>query len=240
MGFLATKFMKYKFKKYDVKYKMEFKENIFYAKRYIVDFIYSGAKIEGCNVTFPQTKTIIDGVSVGGISMSEVECIINLRDAWRFFFDNIKKKLDLNFILKTNSFIARNESLEWGVLRKGQIGISGTNLILDPPVEEEVKKELKDILKIKTPVSRAIYYYLWAAKRQLFWDGNKRTSMLIANKILINTGAGLFLIKEENLLEFNERLTKYYNTDDYGEMDDFLYEKCTFGNILGDHMVHEK
>lgn len=40
-------------------------------------------------------------------------------------------------------------------------------------------------------------------RSQIFWDGNKRTSMLVANKILIQNGCGIISIKEENIFEFN-------------------------------------
>lgn len=41
------------------KYNLTLEENVFLAKRVIVDNIYSNARIEGCNVTFPQTQTIL-------------------------------------------------------------------------------------------------------------------------------------------------------------------------------------
>lgn len=36
-------------------------QNIFLAKKAFVELVYNTAYIEGCNVTFPQTQTIIDG-----------------------------------------------------------------------------------------------------------------------------------------------------------------------------------
>ena len=41
---------------------------------------------------------------------------------------------------------------------------------------------------------------LYGMRSQLFWDGNKRTSMIIANKIMIENGKGIITIKEDNLL----------------------------------------
>ena len=61
------------------------------------------------------------------------------------------------------------------------------------------------------------------------WDGNKRTSLLAANKILIENGAGLLLIQETQLLAFNSRLLDYYNTGNGEELKTFLYERCIKG-----------
>ena len=48
------------------------------------------------------------------------------------------------------------------------------------PRIEEVQKKLNEIKKIKSTTEKALNYYLWAIKSQLFWDGNKRTSNIVA------------------------------------------------------------
>lgn len=99
------------------KYKLTIQQNIFLAKRNLVDNIYSNARIEGVNVTFPQTQTVLDGVNVPNLKIGDIQCILNLRDAWKYLINNIEQKFDLNYICKINEYVARNESLEWGVLR---------------------------------------------------------------------------------------------------------------------------
>lgn len=113
-----------------------------------------------------------------------------------------------------------------GVLRTGKVGISGTSYIPPAPKEHDVGMELKTILSLSTATSRAIYYFLWATRSQLFWDGSKRTSAMIANKMLISSGSGIFTIKETDLLEFNNKLSIYYETADYSQIDDFLSDSC--------------
>lgn len=70
---------------------------------------------------------------------------------------------------------------------------------------------------------------LYGMRSQLFWDGNKRTSIIIANKIMIENGKGIITIKEENLLEFNKLLTEYYNTNNDEKIISFIYNNCIFG-----------
>ena len=63
----------------------------------------------------------------------------------------------------------------------------------------------------------------------MFWDGNKRTSLLSANKLLISQGKGVLVIPENVLNDFHVRLTSFYESNDYSKIDSFLYEKCVHG-----------
>ena len=99
------------------RYSMTIEQNIFLAKRNLVDNIYANAKMEGLNITFPETKTILEGVNVPNLKIDEIQCILNLRDAWEFVISNIDDEFNLNFICKVNEYVSRNESLEWGKLR---------------------------------------------------------------------------------------------------------------------------
>ena len=71
------------------KYNLTLEQNIFLAKRNLVDNIYANAKMEGLNVTFPQTKTILEGVNVPSLKIDEIQCILNLRDAWKYIILSI-------------------------------------------------------------------------------------------------------------------------------------------------------
>ncbi len=99
------------------RYSMTIEQNIFLAKRNLVDNIYANAKMEGLNITFPETKTILEGVNVPNLKIDEIQCILNLRDAWEFVISNIDDEFNLDFICKVNEYVSRNESLEWGKLR---------------------------------------------------------------------------------------------------------------------------
>lgn len=43
------------------------------AKRNLVDNVYSNARMEGLNITFPETKTILDGVNVPNLKIDEIQ-----------------------------------------------------------------------------------------------------------------------------------------------------------------------
>ncbi|MEY8329747.1 Fic family protein [Lachnospiraceae bacterium 48-33] len=183
-------------------------QNIFLAKKTFVELVYNTAYIEGCNVTFPQTQTIIDGAVVNGVTVDDIQTVLNLRDAWKYCIENIDNSLDLEYICKINEFVSRNESLQWGTLRTGTVGVG--DFIPSIPVKEKVIIELKRILEVNDCIERAIEYFVYACKQQLFWDGNKRTSTIVASKILIESGNGILTIGKDNAEEFNITLNNWY------------------------------
>ena len=49
------------------KFNLTLEQNRFLAKKNIVEVIHSMSRLENVNTTFPQSKTMIDGMSVSGI-----------------------------------------------------------------------------------------------------------------------------------------------------------------------------
>ena len=214
------------------KYNLTKEQNIFLAKRNIVDNIYANARMEGLNITFPQTKTILDGINVPNLKLGEIQVILNLRDAWKYVINNIDVPFNIEFICKINELVSRNESIEWGFLRSGRVEITGTSYIPKIPIKTEVEERIKEICKIENTTERAIEYMLYGMKAQLFWDGNKRTSTIVANKIMIENGNGIIKVPENKLEEFNILLSKFY-TDDYkGDIKQFLFNNCIDGIVF--------
>lgn len=212
--------------------KLTRQQNIFLAKKSIIENIYHSAKLEGCNVTFPETYTIYNGINVSDVSLDDIQCILNLRNAWKFLLNNIDEPTNVDYLCKLNSFVSQNESLEWGVLRKGKVGIGGTDYQPPIPKKEIVEKELSKILTDPDAsiTEKSIIACLWGMKNQLFWDGNKRTGMLLGNKILIEHGCGILSVRDKDILEFNKLLTAYYNDDlNLKHIKEFMLKNCIFG-----------
>jgi hypothetical protein len=204
-------------------------QNIYLAKKRLAISIYNSARMEGCKVTLHDVKVIMDGGSVCGISKDDEVTILNLRDAWRHILSRIGEPITLELINQVNGYVARDQSLEWGVLRKGEVGISGTVYKPKIPVENEVRKELNHVLEIASDTKRVIYLMLWMMRSQLYWDGNKRTAIICANHVMIRSGRGIISVPEAQLHEFNKRLTAFYETNDYSRIDRFVYDTSVEG-----------
>ena len=210
------------------KYHLAKEQNLFLAKEELVSNIYNSARLEGINITYEETKKVLEEVNVPSLRLDEINCILNLRDVWNFALSNIDADITLDFICKVNSFVSRNESLEWGVLRTGKVGINGVDYIPNIPEREDVIVNIENILKEENITSRSLNLMLYLMRSQLFWDGNKRTAMIVANKLLISNGCGIISIKEDDINEFNKLLTEYYNTGNKEKIIPFLYDKCIF------------
>lgn len=215
---------------YKDKYSLTEKEELFLAKKFWDENVYCGMRMENRAVTFPQTKTIIEGINVSDVSLDDIFAIRNMRDAWKYIFSTIYEPLSLDYICKLNSFIARDEALEWGVLRSGNVGISGTAYIPPIPKKNEIERELnKILLSFSTITEKALDIFCYITRNQLFWDGNKRTALCTANKLLLSRKRGLLTIKEKDMKNFNTLLCSFYDTGDKEELKSFLYNNAIFG-----------
>lgn len=94
-------------------------------------------KMENRAVTFPQMQTILNGVNVPNVQLDDIQAILNMRDAWKFLLSTINEEVTFYYWCKLNEYIARNEALEWGKLRTGSVGISGTDY--EPPIPNKEK-----------------------------------------------------------------------------------------------------
>jgi len=220
------------------RFRLSKEENIFLAKKRWPDSIYCGMRMENRNVTFPQTLTILEGINVSEVTISDIQAILNMRDAWQLLINTIDKRLDITYLCEIQAKVAYREALVWGELRTGTIGISGVSYI--PPVPESlvVEAELEELLEAQgSATQKALEVFCWTARRQLFWDGNKRTAMLAANKLLISSGAGVLFVTEQDILEFSVLLSAYYESGDPGALKDFLYTKAIFGMESATHAI---
>lgn len=212
------------------KYKLTPEQSLFLAKKKWDENVYCGMKMENRAVTFPQTKTILNGVNVPNVQLDDIQAILNMRDAWKHLLTTINEPVTFEYWCKLNEFIARNEALEWGKLRTGTVGISGTDYMPPIPQQEAVQQELADILNADVSATeKALNAFVWGARGQFFWDGNKRTSLTLANKILVEAGAGILTITDKHMEQFNVLLLDYYNTGTSDTLKVFLYENAIQG-----------
>jgi hypothetical protein len=211
---------------------MTLEENIFWAKRNIVDYIYKSANLEGITVTYPETSALYNGMTISRkMKVDDVVTINNLKYAWRFILEHIDYPIDYSFICKINQFVGGNSLIFGaGYIRTNHVSIGGTKWRPDIPVESQIKEELLELNTIENPTDRALSLMLYCMRKQMFIDGNKRTAMLAANHIMIQNGCGIISIPVEIQDEyFKPLLIKFYETGSNEEIKQFIYDNCIDG-----------
>lgn len=212
------------------KYSMSVEENIFVAKRNLVDYIWKSANLEGIAVTYPQTEVIVDGLSVNGLRINDVNAIVNLKHAWQFTLENIDYPLDFKYLSQINKLVGDYNVVHLaGELRVTDVKMGGTDWKPDLPNREEIEKNINEISKIENVTDRALTMMLYLMRTQPFYDGNKRTSMMAGNQIMIQNGVGIISVPIKYQEQFRDMLIKFYETNDMEEIKSFLYENCIDG-----------
>lgn len=213
------------------KFKMTFEHNIMYAKRNIIDTIYSEARLEGIGVTYPDTQEIYEGRTVAGLTVEETIKVNNLKHAWQFILDNMTYPIDLRFVKQINTEVGNGVVINAGNLRQIDVKIGGTSWKPDIPDEDAAKQFISGIMNDDTlsATDKAIDMMLYVMRSQLFMDGNKRTAQLAANKIMIENGAGIICIPVDKQRDFVSLLIDYYESGCKEKISGFIYENCIDG-----------
>ena len=90
------------------KYNLTSEQNIFLAKRNIVDSLWKSANLEGIAITFLETQKIYDGGNIEHLRVDEIVTINNLKHAWQFILETIKQEVGYNYISSVHSLVGSN------------------------------------------------------------------------------------------------------------------------------------
>jgi prophage maintenance system killer protein len=207
-------------------------------------FVWSALRYEANKIPYYKVNKMI-GQSIGGsrdpeLSPSDFEQAQNyvkaakclVRMLWGGVFSLSKQTFcDLQGI------VAEKEALEWGILRGEGSIISTTSVSLShgrmyyphptlsgAPDLNLVLANSLNYLNELPPFERALVVFLFGAYHQFFYDGNKRTSRLMMNGILLSHGINAISIPVSRENEFNNKMVDFYISADATEMIRFLVD----------------
>lgn len=211
--------------------------------RMLPEFVWDASVLEGNPFTYPEVKTLLDGVTVGGRKVSDQEQILNLADASKRLLEMVKYDhfiLSKATFVELQSLVARNEALEWGMFRGEGKEINYTpNVSLGdrghytplPTISGavELNRVFNDGLwvleqNVTHTFEKALAFFMFGALQQFFFDGNKRTSRFMMNGILMSAGIDAISISATKVHEFNQKMVNFYISKDATEMMAFLFD----------------
>lgn len=215
----------------------------FHFHRMLPEFVWDASVLEGNPLTFTEVKTLLDGVSIGGRKISDLEQVLNLAISAKRLLALVKAgkfSLDKATFAELHDLVARNEALEWGHFRgEGDetnytpdvaLGEHGRHTPLaTTPGAPELNRVFTIGLQalhceVRRPFEKAAAFFLFGALQQFFFDGNKRTSRFMMNGILMSAGIDAISIPAARAQEFDENMVRFYLKKDATEMMTFLVE----------------
>lgn len=205
-------------------------DNIFFAKRKLVDNIYKSANLEGIAVTFADTYSFMNNVNTGKISIDDMLKLKGLKDAWEYVLNTIDEELTIDYIKKVHFEICKGQNITpLGNFRDRGVGITGTSWRPKLPEECNYTKDLQEILNSPHKLEKCINLFCYLQRSQMFIDGNKRVANLIANKEMIRNGQGIISIPVDKIGDYLIKLIKYYETNNNKELTEWIYNNCIDG-----------
>ena len=203
--------------------------NIDYARKNLVDLIYNQAILEGVVTTYENVNNILNSGQVNGMTSTDIMKVVNLKHAWEFVLDEnvIMAEENFSFLSQINKLVLEGFYYNAGKVRSTPTKIGGTTWIPSIPIESRVVEELNGLLNSELDdVSLAIELLLYVMKRQIFIDGNKRTTVILANHHLISRGLGIISIPGDLVEDYKKMLIMYYEGKDTNKIKQFLRDKC--------------
>lgn len=200
-----------------------------YEKDFELTFTHNSTAIEGNTLTLMETKVVLeDGVAIGGKELREIYEVINHKKAYNYVKKCIaeKKPLDESIVKELHAVLTDN-IIVGGVYRSEEVRISGAGFT--PPAGNEMYVQIKNFyedLKIKekelNPVEFAAWTHAEFVRIHPFVDGNGRTSRLLMNYQLLQSGYLPVSVAKENRLDYYNALEQYAVDGDLSGFADFV------------------
>lgn len=184
-------------------------------ERITIEFSWKSSHIEGNTYSLLDTEYLIKNQQESPRhSHEEAVMILNHKTALEYAWSHPKyfKKLTLKKIEELHSLIVKNLHIASGI-RKRPVGIVGT---MYKPYDNyyQVREELEDLcLLLNTlpdPFLKALVGIAGLSYIQAFEDGNKRTSRILGNAILLAHHACPLSYRSVNEVDYKKTMILFY------------------------------
>jgi hypothetical protein len=207
------------------------------------EYVWDAGVLEGNPFTFPEVKTLLEGVTVGGRKLSDQEQILNLAESSKHLINVVKNRefeVSKSTFCSLHALVARNEALEWGHFRGEGVETQFTPDValgergrFTPLATEPGAARLNEVFAsgihsleqhVSNPFERATAFFLFGSLQQFFFDGNERTSRFMMNGALMTEGIDAISIPAVRAAEFNSRMVDFYTSRDATQMMAFVLD----------------
>lgn len=204
-------------------------------ERFIIELSWKSSQIEGNTYTLLDTEKLIkDGIEAVGKTKDEAIMILNHKKA----FDFIYGQRQLFVEISVSKIEAIHKILVGGLgithnIRSKPVGILGSRYRpLDNmfQIQEALDTLCQIISRMKDGYSKALMIILGISYIQPFEDGNKRTSRLVGNAILLahNLAPLSYRIVDEE--EYREAILVFYELNSLMPFRDIFFDQYIYSS----------
>ncbi len=186
-------------------------------ERFVIELSWKSSQIEGNTYSLIETETLIkENIQARGHSEAEAVMILNHKEAFAMILakKNSFRKLDFPDIIQLHRVLTNG--LTTAGIRSQKVRISGTQyepLSGKQEIEKILKQLIEHVNKTEYPPEKALILAAMIAYIQPFADGNKRTSRLLANAVLLAHDFPPLSYRNINVNEYRSALIVFYETN---------------------------
>jgi len=184
-------------------------------ERLIIELSWKSSKIEGNTYTLLDTeKLILENKEAPGHDKKEAQMILNHKEAFNYIREQADKfkTLTRKNLEELHTILVKDLSVEFG-LRKKPVGVLGSiyrPLDNGQQILEAVEILSAAVTKMANPYAKALIAILGLSYIQPFEDGNKRTSRLLANAILLAYNCAPLSYRSVDENDYREAILVFY------------------------------
>ena len=210
----------------DIEYKNEF-------ERLAIDLSWKSSQIEGNTYSLLETERLLkEKETAAGKTKEEAIMLLNHKEALDFIIDNpdYLYPLSVSKIEDIHSILTKELSVEQN-LRKRRIGISGTNyrpLDIEFQISEALRSSCDVINSKKSVFEKALLALVLISYIQPFMDGNKRTSRIVSNAILMNEKHCPLSFRTVDSIDYKKAMLLFYEQNNISNFKNIFINQFEF------------
>lgn len=202
-------------------------------ERFTIELSWKSSQIEGNTYSLLETEELIKNKKEAkGHDKDEATMILNHKHA----FDIILKKkesfkeISVLDIRSIHSELIKDLGITSGIRESG-VGITGTTYLpLDNKwqIEDALTKMITHTNKVGLVPEKALIYLAFIAYLQPFTDGNKRTSRMVSNAVLLANGYFPLSYRSVDEVEYKKSLILFYEQNNIFHLKRIFLEQQQF------------
>lgn len=202
-------------------------------ERVTIELSWKSSVIEGNTYTLLDTENLLkQGVEAKGKKKDEAIMLLNHKTAIDFIFANPNTFQTINIpkIEHLHQIITKNLSITSNI-RKTLIGITGTKyqpIDNQFQIEDALQQTCNLVNSFKDPFTKSLLSILLLSYTQPFEDGNKRTSRILGNAVLLANNCFPIPLRsvDENL--YKQATLLFYEQNNLSLFKSIFIEQCHF------------